>query len=90
MLRVTIELLPHGDERRKQHLGTMEIINNGEGTLEDGSYSITLSKWGKPKSVWKRAFVKSFPRMKLGPWDLMFRALLQAVGYRNKSTAEEI
>lgn len=82
MLRVTIELLPHGDESRKRHLGTMEIANVG-GTPSRGNYRARLSKRGKPKQLWKEGAVTGFPRKRLGPYDLLYRALMATVGSRN-------
>jgi hypothetical protein len=76
MLRITIELLPHGDESRKQHLGTIEIANVG-GTQTRGNYRVRLSKRGKPKQLWKEGSVNEFPRKRLG------RALRATVGGRN-------
>lgn len=45
MLRVTIELVPHGDESRKRTLGTMDIINTGKnaGRPEFGDYIVHKS-----------------------------------------------
>jgi hypothetical protein len=83
MLRITVELVPQGDESLKQHLGTAIIANDGEGTVELGNYHARFSKWGKPNNVWKTGTVKSFPRQKRGPWDLLYLALQSAIGSRN-------
>mgnify|MGYP003647222753 CR=1 FL=1 len=42
MIRVTIELLPKGDESRKRQLGTMEIVNDATGNDGVGNYNGTL------------------------------------------------
>ena len=44
MIRITIELIPHGDENheRRRVLGTMEIENTGTGTERIGNYSGVL------------------------------------------------
>ena len=42
MLKVTLELLPQGDEGAKQLLGTCYIINDGTGTAEAGNYRATV------------------------------------------------
>lgn len=42
MLRVTVQLIPHGDESRARTLGVMEIANDGTGTTESGSYDGVL------------------------------------------------
>lgn len=85
MLRITIELLPFGSEARKRHLGTMEISNDGTGDLEIGNYDVRLSKWGRPGQTWRRGRVEGFPRRRLGPYDLLYRALLATVSERNRS-----
>ena len=37
-LRVTVEIIPHGDESRKSKLAVVEIVNDGTGTKELGNY----------------------------------------------------
>ena len=41
MIKVTIELLPHGNEKQKKHLGTIEINNMGGG-VRLGRYAYTV------------------------------------------------
>lgn len=83
MLRITIELLPMGDESRARHLGTAEIWNDGKGTIARGNYGARLSRRGQPNSTWKKASITGFPRKRLGAWDLLYRILREAVGGRN-------
>lgn len=83
MIRITIELLPLGDESRKRHMGTAEIWNDATGTIAQGNYKYRLSKWGRPNSIWRAGEIGGFPRKSLGVWDLFFRALRDAVGSRN-------
>lgn len=85
MLRVTIELLPYGDETRKRHLGTCEIANDASGTPTRGNYHIRFSRRGKPFSTWKETRVEGFPRKRLGAWDLLFLALRNIVGDRART-----
>jgi hypothetical protein len=82
MLRITIELLPHGSEAKKRYLGTIEIANTG-GTPTRGNYRVRLSKRDKPNQVWKEAQIANFPRRRLGAYDLLYRALAAVVGERN-------
>ncbi len=89
MIRVTVELLPHGFEDRKRHLGTMELWNTGEGGIDVANYEGTLSKWGRPKQVWKRGRIEGFPRQRLGPWDVLLRMLVAIVGKRNGVDPDE-
>ena len=88
MIRVTIELLPHGIESKKCHLGTMTIANDGSGDIENGNYHVALSKWGRPNESWKQGIVKNFPRRRLGPYDLIYQALRNIIGNRNKLREE--
>ncbi len=84
MIRVTIELIPHGIEERKSHLGTIIIANDGtSATPTRGNYLARLSMKGRPSSVWRRATVKDFARLRQGAYDLLFRVLRDAVGGRN-------
>jgi hypothetical protein len=84
VIRVTIELLPHGFEEGKRHLGTM-VIGNDLSSVDDvtGNYNIRLSKRGQPDSFWRKGRVEGFPRKRLGVYDLMYRALRNIVGGRN-------
>lgn len=77
MLRVTIELLPHGNEARARVLGTAYIVNDGFGSESSGNYQVTLSRRGGKE---RKGEVLDFPRKRLGPWDLLFRALARTVG----------
>jgi len=82
VIRVTIEMLPHGDESRKRHLGTAIIANDGTGTATQGNYNIRLSRRGQPDSVWKTGRLTGFLRKKFLVWDLLLLALAATVGQR--------
>jgi len=86
MLRITVELVPHGIESKKKHIGTAKIVNDNTGSLEVGNYWMTLSKFDDPNAVWKKATYKGFKRLKKGPWDLLYLLLKEAVGKRNKES----
>lgn len=45
MLRVTVEIIPLGDEAKREVLGTLEIVNDGTSRHrpEYGNYRYTLS-----------------------------------------------
>jgi hypothetical protein len=58
MIRVTIEILPSGDETRKRHVGTVEIANDGTGSAEVGNYSIRLTKFSGPTQTWLKGAVR--------------------------------
>lgn len=42
MYRVTVELIPHGDEQRKRTVATMEIANDLTGDEITGNYKYRL------------------------------------------------
>lgn len=44
MLRVTVELIPHGDESKRETIGELEIWNTGFGTKEIGIYDAQISE----------------------------------------------
>lgn len=83
MLRITIELVPHGDESRKEVIGIGVIANDATGTDYNGNYKYHLSKWGKGTAMWKAGRIEDFARKVRGPWDLLYRVLSNAVGDRN-------
>lgn len=78
MLRITIELLPHGLEENKKILGIAEIINDLTGDEESGNYKVKIwnlnDKTGRLQ-LWKKGSVKNFLRQKLTVWHLLSRAL---------------
>lgn len=84
MIRVTIEMLPHGDESKKRHMGTVDIANDGTGTRESGNYKVRLSRMDSPSRAWKSGAIKGFNRITRGPHDLLLLALLSLVADRNK------
>ena len=90
MLRITIELLSaHGPQHNKV-LGTAYIINDGTGTHTHGNYRFLIGRKGQSaKQAFEDprwgGFVKGFPRKRLLSWDLLFRALQQPFGARNRS-----
>jgi len=86
MLVVKIEMWPKGDKTKARVLGEAEIANVG-GTQEVGDYDVRLLKWGAGRRTWKKGRVTGFPRLKLGPWDLLYRALAAIVAGRNQGTA---
>jgi hypothetical protein len=58
------------------------MANDLTGDQATGNYTVILSKWGRPTVAWKRGRVEGFPRKRLGPWALLFRALNATVGRR--------
>jgi len=70
MLRITIQLIPRGDERKARTIGTMEIVNDCTGTLDVGNYIGTLHAEYTPTNG-RHARVTNFRRRKLSAWSLV-------------------
>jgi hypothetical protein len=86
MIVVKIELWPFGDESRAREIGRAEIWNDGSGSITTGNYHAKLlksPKYATSKGVWKKGRVENFPRLKLGPYDLLLQILESAIGKRN-------
>ena len=85
MIRVTVEMLPHGSELHKRELGTMEIdLREVTPDHRVGGYGWRIFKWGKGRRTWRKGYVFGHDRRKRGPWDLLYRCLADAVGDRNR------
>jgi hypothetical protein len=73
MIRVTVELIPFGDEEGKKIIGTMNIVNDGTGDQEIGNYMARMEGvLGKEKTVQ----IKNHIRQE-GVWRLIRRALIE-------------
>lgn len=72
MLRVTLEIVPHGDERRASVLGRLLIANIG-GDNERAAYEWRLDD-GKPHGKRQRGEVRRWVRAR-GAWALVRRVL---------------
>jgi len=98
MLVVRIEKWPHGQPQGAQLMAFATIANLGTGGRELGSYIVRLFKPGvegftrsieqmikhpQRSDTWRKGQIDAFPRLALGPWDLLFRALVATVHKRN-------
>ncbi len=90
MIRVTIQLLPFGNEANARHLGTIDIANDGTGTAERGNYKVRLAGFRGPHSRWREGAVRDFPRKSRGPYDLLLRALIATVGDRARQLVADL
>lgn len=83
MIRVTVELIPKGDEPRKRTLATMEIANDRTGDQETGNYTGTLHAEYTPPSG-RRGSVTNFNRQRQSVWSLV-GAFLKLWGHTSHS-----
>lgn len=82
MVVVTVELWPKGVEAAKRKIGEARISNLCTGSTTVGNYKYTLSDKSGTRR-YKEGEVTNFPRSRLLVWDLLFRVLESAVGYKN-------
>ena len=79
MLRVTVEILPCGNESKKRPCGTLYITNNLSHPRRPvrGSYTVRLTRPGCPE---RTGAILDFPRRHKNAWDLALLALQATVG----------
>jgi hypothetical protein len=86
MLRVTIELLPYGDESQARTLGTLEIANDATGTLDVGNYTGKLFAEYTGQGG-RTGRVLNFSRRKQSAWSLV-GAFLKLWGHTKHPNSE--
>lgn len=72
MIRITIELLPHGYEEKKTIIATGKIVNDGTGSVSIGNYKYELELY---KQSWNHGEIKGFPRQEKNIWQLLREVL---------------
>jgi len=92
MIRITVEVIPGGDESRKRLHCIAEISNTGKEThATGGQYGSYKAKFYQnvlfnPSKVWRRGNAEHIHRKRRGAWDILFCCLYNAGLYeRNKS-----
>lgn len=103
MIRITVEMIPHGDESKKRPLAMMEIANDGTGDDTTGNYcavmvaEYTSGRKGsvtqfnrQTQSVWSLvgAFLKLFGHTKHSP-KLMTEERQESQALKKKETQDE-
>lgn len=73
MLRLTLEILPNGDESRRQVIGELDVWNVSD-LAPMSDYAYRLQGGGTPE---RAGHVRSHPR-KRGAWELIWRVLCDA------------
>ncbi len=94
MIVVKIEMWPGGmeDHPRKRELQRIFITNSG-GTNEIGHYDVKIPKspeYARRGGIWKSGRVVDFPRLRLGPADLLLRALVACIAGRSREAVATI
>ena len=92
MLVCKLEMWPGGAESKARELGRVMIANVG-GTQSVGTYEVQIPKsaeYAKRPGIWRRGRVNGFPRLRLGPIDLLLRALIACVGERSPSAVSDL
>lgn len=75
MLRITLELLPKGDESKAKVIATGKITNTGtSGNDQLGNYKYELKSKGR---LWREGIFKYFPRKRYNIWMLLCFILYQ-------------
>jgi hypothetical protein len=72
VIRVTVELVPHGIESRKRLVGMLHIVNRGDGTKRRGNYDYYLDS---TREQMRAGQVWDFPRLSRHVWYLIARVL---------------
>jgi hypothetical protein len=85
-LRITVDLIPQGDESRRRKIGELYIVNDGSGTREIGNYKfklIGLTTGGGIERCHTGAY-KKFKRAR-GYWSLI-REILESINKHDTVT----
>jgi len=84
MIRVTIEIVPHGIEDKAFVHSIATIANDGikslqtHGELGDYNAKFMQSYDKNPKQLWKKGHATDIHRTKRGIWDILFCCLYNA------------
>lgn len=88
MIRVTVELVPHGFEEMSDTIATAQITNDGTGTLDFGNYNCWFTDPDEGFfDNWYKARVESFPRKEMCVWKLIHLAIAEYI--KEKELAEK-
>lgn len=83
MIRVTVEMVPKGDDARARILAQGVIVNDGKGTQTIGSYDYGITSQinvpGRDPGIWKQGKVRGFRRKRDNVWRLLALVLDDAL-----------
>lgn len=80
MIRIRIELVPHGNDKIIREIGRMEIVNDGTGDNRIGNYDIRLFRRGSKTTIQNTGKIYSYPRKAYSIWVLLKKAI-EAIGF---------
>lgn len=77
MIRITVELVPHGIEERARVLARANIVNAGDHPEHPkrGNYRYWFSQAGRPSTTGRLGPLNDFPRQRENVWRLLQRCL---------------
>jgi hypothetical protein len=84
MINIELEMFPYGFKENKYNIGKIKITNDASGTKTIGHYDVVFYQKGGQK-IWRQTRVENFPRLRLGIYDILFRALKNVCEERNKA-----
>lgn len=71
VLRVTLEIVPFGDEDRKREIGRLDIFNKGTTDFEEFEYGV-IDLTPKQEGLFNKSV---YHQRQHGAWILVYRAL---------------
>ncbi len=75
---------------RITEIGRMRICNDGNGTPTRGNYNVEIMRRGTVNKVQKRGSVGNYPRLAYSVWELVRRALHNALDKREYRYEDEV
>ena len=88
MLRITIELVPFGEEAAASKIATMLIANEGTGDYKVGNYAYVYNYVDRPDDP-EFGYVKRYPRIN-GAWGLVKKCLNDKYHASSNDTVERL
>lgn len=88
MLRITIELVPFGNDDEASVIGRMLIANEGTGDYKTGNYAYVYSYTDRPDDQ-EFGYVKRYPRIN-GAWGLVKKVLSDKYHASSNDTVERL
>lgn len=81
MLRLTLELLPYGQEKAKKFIKRVEIANDGraEDFIHYADYKVKVNDNPYTEAKWKQKYITAYPREKYDALYLCYLVLRKMV-----------